>query len=128
MTDHLSTVTEYLAAVAAHDSDRLRAVLHPDSEFRNGPNVAAGRDAFVGAFETIYPAVDRNEVRHIFIDGDAACAVYDFVTPTSVGAVLSMELLAFTDDLIASSVLLFDLRRWPEVLAEVREKAAASAG
>ncbi len=93
MTDHLATVTEYLAAVAAHDSDRLRAVLHPDAEFRNGPNVAAGRNAFVGAFETVYPAVDRNEVRHIFIDGDAACAVYDFVTPTSVGSVLSMELL-----------------------------------
>lgn len=124
MTDHLATVTEYLAAVAAHDSDRLRAVLHPDAEFRNGPNLAAGRDAFVGAFETVYPAVERNEVRHIFVDGDAACAVYDFITPTSVGAVLSMELLAFTDDLIASSVLLFDLRRWPEVLAEVQAKAA----
>ncbi|MGB4777669.1 nuclear transport factor 2 family protein [Microbacterium sp.] len=112
-------VTGYLNAVAAHDSDRLRALLHEDAEFRNGPARVTGRDAYVAAFERIYPAVERNDIRHIFVDGDLACAVYDFITPTSVGAVLTMELLRIEDGLIRSSELLFDLRRWPDVTAEL---------
>lgn len=78
---------------------------------------------YVAAFEKIYPAVERNDIRHIFVDGDLACAVYDFITPTSVGAVLSMELLRIGDGLIRSSELLFDLRNWPQVMAEVAARS-----
>ena len=124
-TDHSSTVAAYLEAVANHDSDALRALVHPDAVFTNGQNVVTGRDGFVAAFETVYPAVIRNDVRHIFVDGDRACAVYDFVTPTSVGAVLSMEMLTLVDGLVASSLLLFDFRRWPEMMAELKASAAA---
>ena len=122
----LATATrEYLDAVASHDSARVRATLHPDAEFHNGSGVFAGRDAYVAAFERVYPMVVRNEVRHIFVDGDLVCAVYDFVTPTSVGPVLSMELLTFDGGLIRSGELLFDLRQWPQVVAEVRAAAGA---
>lgn len=125
MNDTTATVRAYLDAVAAHDSEALATLLTPDAEFHNGPAAVSGREAFVKAFETIYPMVTRNDVRHIFVDGDLACAVYDFVTPTSVGAVLSMELLELRDGLIASSTLLFDLRRWPEAVAEVKAGATA---
>jgi hypothetical protein len=50
------------------------------------------------------------------------------VTDTPAGAVLSGELLTYKDGLIKKITLLFDLRRWPEVIAEIQRKAAPVAG
>ena len=61
------------------------------------------------------------------MDGDQAFVLYDFVTDTAAGAVLSGELVRIEDGLIRSITLIFDWRRWPEVLQEVARRAAAPA-
>jgi hypothetical protein len=40
--------------------------------------------------------------------------------------VLSGELITFQDGLIRKITLLFDLRRWPEVVAEIQRRTPAS--
>jgi hypothetical protein len=49
--------------------------------------------------------------------------IYDFVTDTPVGAVLSVEHLKVRDGRIASSLLVFERLHWPEVRAELAARA-----
>ncbi len=65
----------------------------------------------------------RNELRDVIVEGDRAFILYDFVTDTPAGRVLTGEVLTFEDRLIRKITLLFDWRRWPEVVAEVQRRA-----
>lgn len=68
------------------------------------------------------PILAHNEVRQLIVDGDRAFVLYDFVTDTPVGPVLCGELLTVEEGLIHSSTLIFDWRRWPEVLQELQAR------
>jgi len=101
-------------------------LVHPDATFGGTVGTEArGREAFVQGFRNLAPILDRNEIREIVVDGDKAAVLYDFVTSTPAGPVLSAEFLTFVDRLIRSSTLLFDWRRWPEVLQEIQARATA---
>jgi hypothetical protein len=125
--DPRELVTAYIQAVGERRLEALPPLLEPDAQFTLGDNTVRGRDAFVGAFRRLLPIIDRNEIRHLFIDGDEACVVYDFVTSTPVGPVLSVEFLRLRDGRIASSVLVFERLHWPEVLAELKDREAKEA-
>ena len=124
-TDPRELVTSYIQAVGERRLEALPPLLEPDAQFTLGDNTLRGRDAFVGAFRRLLPIIDRNEIRHLFIDGDEACVVYDFVTSTPVGPVLSVEHLQLRNGRIASSTLVFERLHWPEVLSVLREREAA---
>ena len=120
-------VHAYLAAVGEGRFDDLREMLHPDASFGGAISGSfEGREAFVGAFTRLSAILVRNDVREVVVEGDRAFVLYDFVTDTPVGPVLSGELITFEGELIRSSILLFDQRRWPEVMAEVARRAAAA--
>jgi hypothetical protein len=70
------------------------------------------------------PILLRNEVRRIFIDGEEACVIYDFVTDTPAGPVLSVEYIKFRNGRLASTLLVFERLHWPEVVAELKDRAA----
>ena len=121
-------VTDYLAAVGERRFEDLGALLHPDATF--GGTVAGrfeGREAFVDAFSRLGPIIARNDLREIVVEGDRAFVLYDFVTDTEVGPVLSAELVTCEGGLIRSSILLFDQRRWPEVMQELTRRATPPA-
>jgi len=118
-------VTSYIDAVGEHRLEDLPPMLDPDAEFTVGDTTLRGADAFIGGFKRLEPIIKRNEIRKIFVDGDEAIVIYDFVTDTPVGAVLSVEHLKFKDGRIASSLLLFERLHWPEVMAELAKRAAA---
>ncbi len=120
-------VAAYIQAVGEGRLEALPELLEPDAEFTLGDNTLRGRDAFVGAFRRLLPIIERNDVRHLFVDGDKACAVYDFVTKTPVGAVLSVEYITLRNGRIASSTLVFERLHWPEVLAALKERESAPA-
>ena len=126
-TDARELLTSYIQAVGERRLDALPPLLDPDAEFTLGDNTVRGRDAFVGAFRRLLPIIDHNEIRHVFVDGDAACVVYDFVTNTPVGPVLSVEYIKLRNGLIASSTLVFERLHWPEVLNTLKEREAAQA-
>ena len=125
-TDPRELVTSYIQAVGERRLEALPPLLEPDAQFTLGDNTVRGRDAFVGAFRRLLPIIDRNEIRHLFIDEDEACVVYDFVTSTPVGPVLSVEHIQLRNGRIASSTLVFERLHWPEVLTVLKEREAAA--
>lgn len=120
-------LTSYIQAVGERRLEALRALLEDDAEFTLGDNTVRGRDAFVGAFRRLLPIIERNDIRHVFVDGSEACVVYDFVTNTPVGPVLSVEYIKLRDGRIASSTLVFERLHWPEVMNVIKEREAAQA-
>ena len=120
-------VTSYIQAVGEGRLEGLPPLLEPDAEFTLGDNTVRGREAFVGAFRRLLPIIERNDIRHLFVDGDEACVVYDFVTSTPVGPVLSVEHIKLRNGRIASTVLVFERLHWPEVMAVLIEREAKQA-
>jgi hypothetical protein len=120
--------TAYVQAVGEHRLDDLRPMLDPEAEFTLGDATFRGVDAFAGAFVRLMPILERNDIRKIFVDGDEACVIYDFVTSTPAGPVLSVEYLKFSNGLIKSSLLVFERQHWPEVLAVLVELEAHKKG
>jgi hypothetical protein len=123
-TDAQELLTTYIQAVGERRLEAMPPLLEPDAEFTLGDNTLRGRDAFVGAFRRLLPIIERNEIRHLFVDGDEACVVYDFVTSTPVGPVLSVEHIRLRNGRIASSTLVFERLHWPEVLSVLSEREA----
>lgn len=117
-------VTEYIHAVGEGRLDRVEELLDPDVEFRGTAAELHGSEAYVGALRRLVPILLRNEIRQIVVEGNQAVVLYDFVTDTEAGAVLSTEWLTIEDGRIRSVVLFFDLRRWPEVIQELRRRTA----
>jgi hypothetical protein len=101
---------------------------HPEATFDGTVKVQArGAEAFVQGFRNLGPIIDRNEIRELIVEGGRAFVLYDLVTDTPVGPVLCGELLTVEDGLICSSTLIFDWRRWPEVLHELQGRIGAAA-
>jgi hypothetical protein len=123
-TDARELVTSYIQAVGERRLEDLHPLLEPDAAFTLGDNTLRGREAFVGAFRRLIPIIERNEIRHLFVDGDEACVVYDFVTSTPVGPVLSVEHLRLRNGRIAETTLVFERLHWPEVMAAIKEREA----
>ena len=120
-------VMEYVSAAGERRFDRLADLVHPDATF--GGTVKAetrGAEAFVQGFRNLGPIIARNDVRELVVEGNRAAVLYDFVTDTAVGPVLSAEFLTIEDGLIRSSVLLFDHRRWPEVARELQARVTGA--
>jgi SnoaL-like domain len=120
-------VTSYIKAVGDRRLDALPAMLDPDAEFVVGDTTLRGAEAFVGGFERLLPVIERNDIRKVFVDGDEACVIYDFVTNTKVGPVLSIEHIKVRNGRIASSLLVFERLHWSEVMGELAERAAKQA-
>ena len=129
-TDVRSLVTEYVEAVGERRFDRVAELVHPDASFGGTvKNEVHGAEAFVDGFRQLGPILDRTVIRHLVVEGDDAFVLYDFVTDTDAGAVLCGEYVTTGDGLIRSSTLIFDWRRWPEVMQELaRRSASSSAG
>lgn len=116
-------VKDYAAAVSDGDFERLARLVHPNATF--GGTVmseAEGAGAFVQGFRNLRPITVRTDVREVIVENDRAAVLYDLVTDTPVGSVLCSEFLKIDQDQIVSSTLVFDWRRWPEVLAEIRSR------
>ncbi|MGH9289120.1 MAG: nuclear transport factor 2 family protein [Acidimicrobiales bacterium] len=118
-------VKDYAAAVSDGDFERLARLVHPNATF--GGTVmseAEGAEAFVQGFRNLRPITVRTDVREVIVENDRAAVLYDLVTDTPVGSVLCSEFLEIDQDQIMSSTLVFDWRRWPEVLTEIRSRTA----
>jgi hypothetical protein len=118
----------YTSAVSEGDFERLTGLVHPDATF-GGTVVseATGVEAFVQGFRNLRPITIRTEVRSAIVDGDRAAVMYDLITDSPVGPVLCAEFLTIDGNQIRSSTLLFDWRRWPEVIGELRSRTGAPA-
>ncbi len=126
-TEIRDLVTSYIAAVGDHRLDVVAALLAPSVEFTVGDSTLRGPDAVLGAFERLSPIILRNEIRRVFVDGNEACVIYDFVTDTTAGAVLSVEHVKVIDNRLASILLVFERLHWAEASAELAARVARPA-
>ena len=117
-------VSSYILAVGDHRLEALPPMLEPDVEFTVGDTTLRGPEAFVGAFERLSPIILRNDIRKVFTDQDEAIVIYDFVTDTPAGAVVSVEHVTFRGGRIASVLLVFERLHWPEVQDELEKRLA----
>ncbi len=129
MSDTPATVARaYIDAVGNGRWDDVAAALQPGATFEiAGGGRHEGAAAFLAAFDALKPIIERNDVRSVISEGDQVCVLYDFVTRTPVGPVVSAEWITVEDGKIASSFLLFDKGRWPEVMQHLRGQAAPAA-
>ena len=126
MSDNKTLITTYIEAVGAGRLDEVATHLSPAVTF-SGPGmpVISGSDGFITALERLQPIIARNEIKSVLIDGDQACVLYDLVTDTPVGPVVSAEWLTIDNGQIKSTYLLFDKARWTEVLEHLKLRAQA---
>jgi hypothetical protein len=116
---------KYATAVSEGDFTRLADLVHPDATFGGTVTAEArGRDAFVQGFRNLRPITVRTDVHEILVDGTRAAILYDLVTDTPAGSILCTEFLDIDERLVTASTLVFDWRRWPEVLEEIRNRVA----
>jgi hypothetical protein len=127
MSTH-ALVDAYATAVSEGDFDRLSELIHADASF--GGTVmteAEGLEAFIQGFRNLRPITLRTDVHSVVVEDDRAAVIYDLVTDTIVGSVLCSEFLTIDEGRIRSSTLIFDWRRWPEVLEELRNRLTVPA-
>jgi hypothetical protein len=125
-TDRKTLALGYLDAVARHEFSRLERLLAPDLEFR-GPSMTRSSAAdFIQALKRISAIHVRSDVKRVFVDGDEACVIYDFVTDTASGALATIEWLRFDGDRIRSIDLYYDRVPWQPVMAAIAERVAAA--
>ena len=127
MTPH-ALVDGYTTAVSDGDFERLRELVHPDATFDGTVvNEATGSGAFIQGFRNLRPITVRTDVRSVVVEGNRAAVQYDLVTNTPVGRVLCSEFLSLDNGRVRSSTLIFDWRRWPEVIQELQGRVAPTA-
>ena len=121
--DTRQLIEAYVAAASGKDFDRLQELIHPDATFDGTVQAQArGAAAFANGFRNLGPIYERYEVRQIIVEGRDAAVLYEFVTDTAAGNVLSAEFLTTDGERITGSTLLFDWRHWPEVIAELKAR------
>ena len=124
-TDTATIARRYVDAVGTHDLTPLEDLLD-DALAARFAGATSTKAEWVQALQRLLPALIRNEIREVFVEGDRACVVYDFVTDTPAGTVRCVELLTTREGRIVDIELLLDRVAFAPVNAALAERAAAS--
>ena len=122
-TDLRSIARSYVEAVGAHELSPLDHLLD-DSLSATFAGGSLDKAEWIAALERLLPALVRNDIREIFVEGDRACVVYDFVTDTDGGTIRCVELLTIADGRITSIELILDRVAFAPVNQALAERAA----
>jgi SnoaL-like domain len=112
-------ITRYLNLVGAHDLAPLDE-LFADDLVATTSGASLGKAEWIVALRRLLPVLVRNDIRRVFVDGDDACAIYDFVTDTEAGAVPCVEWITVTGDRISRIELIFEKANWAHVAAALQ--------
>lgn len=124
-TDPTTIVLAYLEAFEQKDFERVASLLDPDLEFTGPGGSTRGSPAYIAAIQRLSPILLRNDVKKTFADGDDVCVVYDFVTDTPAGALLTMEWHTVKNGRIRVLRLLFDRVSFRPVVEELARRTNA---
>ena len=116
-------VRAYLSAVGNKDLGKVEELLAPDVTVVGPANKLSGARDVLAALRRIGAIHVRNDVKRVFVDGDEACVIYDFVTDT-VGTVPTIEWLSFEGGRIRSVNLYYDQLPWQTLRQELAKRAA----
>jgi hypothetical protein len=126
MSDAGAIATRYIELVGAHDLAPLDNLI-ADSVVATTVTASFDKAEWIAALARLLPALVRNEIRQVVVDGSSACVVYDFVTDTEAGAVPCAEWITIdADGRITGINLLFEKTSWAHVAAALQERASAN--
>jgi SnoaL-like domain len=125
MTDVGAIATRYIELVGARDLDVV-ANLIAENVLATTTTGSFNKAEWIVALGRLLPVLSRNEIRHVVVDGNSACVVYDFVTDTQAGAVPCAEWVTVAADGRMTAInLLFEKTNWSHVAAALQERAPA---
>jgi hypothetical protein len=123
MTNDIASIARrYVESVGLHDLAPLDSLLD-DSVTATFAGATSDKATWLAALARLLPALVRNDILDVFVDGDRACVVYDFVTDTPAGSVRCVELLTVTSGRITSIELLLDRVAFGPVNQALAERA-----
>jgi hypothetical protein len=103
---------EYVEAVGDKELGKVEALLAQDVEYTGPATTLSSAADVLTALRRIGAIHVRNEIRRVFVDGDEACVIYDFVTDTAIGTVPTVEWLRIERGRIRSVRLYYDRAPW----------------
>jgi hypothetical protein len=120
--DAAAALTRYIELVGAHDLAPLDD-LFADSLVATTAGNTFDKAQWIAALQRLLPVVVRNDIRHVFRDGNEACVIYDFVTDTEAGAVPCVESVTVIDGRITAIELIFEKANWAHVAGALQARA-----
>jgi SnoaL-like domain len=99
-------------------------LLAADLRFRGPTTTRTSAEDHITALNRLGAIHVRNDVKHVFVDGDDVCVIYDFVTDTKAGALPMIEWLHFENARIRSIELYYDRLPWQTVTDAITQRAA----
>ncbi|HEV7183960.1 MAG TPA: nuclear transport factor 2 family protein [Leifsonia sp.] len=121
--DTVATSRAYIEAVSDHDLTPLETILD-DGLVATLSGDRFGKREWIDALERLLPVLIRNDIREVFVSGQRASVVYDFVTDTPAGAVICVELVTVRNGRITEIELVFDRVAFAPAQAELKARAA----
>jgi hypothetical protein len=113
----------YIDAVGARDLAPLETLLD-DQVVATLSGLRLGKEEWIEAIGRLLPVLIRNDIREIFVAGERACIVYDFVTDTPAGAVVCVELVTVQGGRITDVELVLDRVAFAPVQAALQARAS----
>ena len=112
MTTTHDAVTAFYASMERRDFAAMRRVLHDDLDFQGPMASFDNADALVAMLQGLAEVTASFRPKHLFVDGEKACFVYDLITHTPMGPSPVAEYLIVRDGRIASIRAHFDAAPW----------------
>jgi hypothetical protein len=110
----------YLDAVGRRDFAAVETLLAPDIRATGPAATRTSARDLIQAMKQLSAVHVRSDVRHLFVDGNDVCMIYDFITDTLAGVFPMVEWLHFKDGRIQTIFLFYDQLPWHVALGELR--------
>jgi hypothetical protein len=110
MSNAAQIVQGFKQALGSGDVPAARKLLHDDLSFRGPIDAFDSPEPYLAALAKLHPIVERVDVKHMFVDGNDVCLLYDMVTRTPAGTAFIAEWLTVKGGKIAAIRTVFDAR------------------
>lgn len=122
-TDTGAVARAYIDAVGMHDLAPLERLFDEQLVARLSGG-RFGKQEWIDAIDRLLPVLIRNDIREIFVAGERACIVYDFVTDSPADAVVCVELVTVSGGRITEVELVLDRVAFAPVRETLKERAS----
>jgi ketosteroid isomerase-like protein len=111
------TVSAFYANLQTEDYAALRTLLHDDLHFHGPVDRFTRADHLISKLTKLGTLTEGFRIRHLFVDDDRACCVYDLVTSTPLRESPVTEYFELRDGRISAIHAFYDSRPWVALFA-----------
>lgn len=106
------TISAFYAHIERKEFEALRGLLHDDLYFQGPVEHFESADHLVAQLAKLGGVTENLRVKHLFVEDDRACCVYDLVTSTPLGESPVTEYFELREGRIAAIRAHYDSRPW----------------